>query len=190
MMTVRVYVIRHGESETNQQKRWTGWVDVHLTENGKADAKRAGAMLCGIEFDKVFVSDLIRAIETAEIALPNCSYETSPCLREINVGTLADKPLSIVTDGQRERIAEYGYVDFNGESNEQFSRRVSQMMHELESLGCETVALFTHAGWMRAMLDEVVGSYLPRKSIICNNCAVAIFECIDGAYKLHSWINL
>ena len=32
---MRVYVIRHGESETNKAKKWTGWLDVHLTDKGK-----------------------------------------------------------------------------------------------------------------------------------------------------------
>lgn len=30
-MTMKVYVIRHGESETNREKKWTGWLDVNLT---------------------------------------------------------------------------------------------------------------------------------------------------------------
>ena len=37
---MRVYVIRHGESETNRAKRWTGWVDAHLTDKGKEDVLR------------------------------------------------------------------------------------------------------------------------------------------------------
>lgn len=187
---MRVYVIRHGESETNLAKKWTGWLDVHLTDKGKEDAKKAGGFLKSFSVDKIFASDLIRAIETAEIALPDRSYETSPLLREINVGTLASKPLSIVSDEQRERIAKCGYVDFGGETKEHFNSRIRQVMNELETLNCETVALFTHAGWMRGMLDAVIGSYLPRKQVRCNNCTIAIFEYIGGIWQLHSWINL
>ena len=187
---MRVYVIRHGESETNLAQKWTGWLDVHLTGKGKEDARKAGAFLENISIDKVLASDLIRAVETAEIGLPNCSYETTPLLREINVGTLASKPLSVVSDEQRERIAKYGYVDFGGETRELFNRRIHQVMNKLEALSCETVALFTHAGWMRGMLDAVLGTQLPRKHVQCNNCTVAIFEFINGTWQLHSWINL
>ena len=74
---MRVYVIRHGESETNYNKQWTGWSDVHLTDKGKEDAKKARDFLKHIPFDKIFASDLIRAVETAKIVLPDYSYETS-----------------------------------------------------------------------------------------------------------------
>ena len=38
-------LIRHGQSEWNQQKRFTGWVDVELTQKGRAEAKRAGELI-------------------------------------------------------------------------------------------------------------------------------------------------
>ena len=60
-----LYVIRHGESETNLSRHWTGWNDVNLTEKGRKDAERAGAMLQGIPFDQIYSSDLTRALHTA-----------------------------------------------------------------------------------------------------------------------------
>ena len=187
---MRVYVIRHGESETNRNKLWTGWSDVRLTDKGKEDAKRASELLKRVTFDKILASDLVRAVETAKIALPDCSYETSPCLREINVGKLSGRPLSVLSDEQRDRISEYGYIDFDGETKEHFRSRIRQVMNELEGLNCETVALFTHAGWMRGMADEVLGACLPRKHLKCDNCTVAIFEYTNEIWQLHSWINL
>lgn len=187
---MRVYVIRHGESETNRAKRWTGWVDAHLTDKGKEDAKKAGEYLKDISFDKIFASDLIRAVETAEIALPNCSYEKSPLLREIDLGTLANEPLSVLTDEQKKNIRKYGYTDFNGESNTDFSVRVAKAMKTLEELNCETVAVFSHAGWLRTMLDTVVGAYLPRNHVRCGNCTIGIFEYENQNWWFHSWINL
>lgn len=187
---MRVYVIRHGESETNLNKKWTGWLDVHLTDKGKDDAKKAGDFLKNIAFEKIYASDLSRAVETAETAIPNCCYETSPLLREINVGSLANKPLSILSDEQREHVRECGYADFNGETRAEFYGRICRFKKELETLNCETVALFSHAGWLCGMLDTVVDAYLPRKNVCCNNCTIAIFEYISGIWQLHSWINL
>ena len=65
-----VYVIRHGESETNLSKKWTGWLDVQLTEKGYEDAKKAAGYLKGISFDKIYTSDLMRAKQTAQTAFP------------------------------------------------------------------------------------------------------------------------
>jgi len=187
---MRVYVIRHGESETNKVKKWTGWLDVHLTDKGKGDAKKSKELLKHISFNKIYLSDLVRARETAEIALPGCQYEASELLREINVGSLAGKPISDLTDDERIDIAKNGYVAFGGESKKEFSNRVADFMRRLESLNCENVAVFSHGGWLREMLDAVLGIDMPRNRICCNNCTVAIFEFTGEIWKLHSWVNL
>ena len=57
---MRLYVIRHGESENNLKKCWTGWYDAPLTEKGRQDARKAGTFLQGITFDKIYASDLSR----------------------------------------------------------------------------------------------------------------------------------
>lgn len=186
---MRLYVVRHGESETNQQKRWTGWLDVHLTEKGKADAQKASEFLKGISFDKIYTSDLSRAMETAEIAIPDCRYEKTPLLREINVGFLAGQPASVLSDDQRKHTAVNGYADFGGETKEAVYKRILQFRKELETRNDKTVAVFTHAGWMCGLLDTVVEEQLQRKHICCDNCAVAVFEFRNEVWRLHSWIN-
>jgi len=187
---MKVYIIRHGESENNLNKRWTGWLDVALTEKGYEDARRAGEILANASFDRVFSSDLRRARETAETALPGCHPETSPLLREINVGTLADKPLSARTPEIGGKISASGYTAFGGESYEDLQNRVRMFKAELESVDCGIAAVFTHAGWLRGFLDEVVGVHLSREIIRCGNCTVGIFEYKKGKWYLHSWINL
>jgi 2,3-bisphosphoglycerate-dependent phosphoglycerate mutase len=59
-------LIRHGESTWNQENRFTGWVDVDLTDKGVAEAKRAGQLLreAGLSFDVAHTSVLKRAIRT------------------------------------------------------------------------------------------------------------------------------
>jgi 2,3-bisphosphoglycerate-dependent phosphoglycerate mutase len=67
-MTLLV-LVRHGESQWNLENRFTGWVDVPLTEKGRAEARRAGDKLRHIHFDQAYTSRLQRAIETLEIIL-------------------------------------------------------------------------------------------------------------------------
>ena len=50
---MRVYVIRHGESESNRDGVWTGWIDAPLTEKGRVDAAAVGIILSGVSFDKI-----------------------------------------------------------------------------------------------------------------------------------------
>ncbi len=187
---MKVYVIRHGQSETNLESKWTGWLDVSLTDKGREDAKSAGKIIQNVIFDKIYTSDLVRARQTAELALPNCCYETSLLLREIDVGTIAGKPLSVLTDEQRARVSKQGYTEFDGESREQLYQRINEVMRGLEKSGFENVALFSHAGFMCAMLNAVLGFEISRKNVCCNNCTLAIFEYNNGIWRLHSWINL
>lgn len=62
----KVVLFRHGESQWNLENRFTGWTDVDLTENGRAEATRAGKLLkeAGFQFDVAFTSVLTRAIRT------------------------------------------------------------------------------------------------------------------------------
>jgi 2,3-bisphosphoglycerate-dependent phosphoglycerate mutase len=64
-------LLRHGQSEWNKTNQFTGWVDVRLTDQGKAEAKRGGELLkeAGILPDVLHTSLLSRAIQTANIAL-------------------------------------------------------------------------------------------------------------------------
>ena len=62
----QLVLIRHGESAWNKENRFTGWVDVGLSEKGAAEAKEAGRLLKkeGLSFDVAFTSVLRRAITT------------------------------------------------------------------------------------------------------------------------------
>ena len=62
-------LVRHGESQWNLENRFTGWVDVPLTETGRREAQRAGELLRGMRFDRAFTSVLQRATETLGIIL-------------------------------------------------------------------------------------------------------------------------
>ena len=62
-------LVRHGQSLWNLEKRFTGWVDIDLTERGKSEAKYAGQLIneINIEFDAYFTSLQKRAINTLKI---------------------------------------------------------------------------------------------------------------------------
>jgi 2,3-bisphosphoglycerate-dependent phosphoglycerate mutase len=70
-MTSTLILLRHGNSEWNQKNLFTGWVDVRLSEQGVAEAKRAGELLAesGLHPDILYTSVLTRAIQTANLAL-------------------------------------------------------------------------------------------------------------------------
>lgn len=191
---MKLYVIRHGESENNLGKKWTGWMDVNLTEKGFEDAKRAGKIIDGVTFDKVYSSDLKRAYDTAKTALPGYEPEKTSLIREINVGDFSGKTFEECNTRyakEREIIGKTGgYDSVDGESVEEFTARLKEFLELVKASGCENVAAFAHGGVLRRMLNIVLGQDLPRGVVLCKNCAVAIFEYTDGKWYLDSWINL
>lgn len=111
-MTYTLVLLRHGESEWNALNLFTGWVDVHLTEKGIAEGKRAGELLAehGILPDVVYTSLQRRAISTANIALDACDRHWIPVerdwrLNERHYGALQGKNKGQIRD-------EYGEEQF------------------------------------------------------------------------------
>jgi broad specificity phosphatase PhoE len=186
---VRVFIVRHGESEANAKDIWSGWLDFPLTKKGRDDARAAQKYLTGIPFDKIYSSDLKRAYETCEVALPGAIPELSPLLREINIGSLAGTPRSAKTNEERLEVSKNGYPALGGETREEFKNRIRQFKRELEGSSADFVIVFSHAGWLRGFLDIVIDVHIPAGKVLCNNCAIGVFDYNDGAWRLHSWIN-
>src|SRR6476659_6545965 len=82
-MTYTLVLVRHGESDWNARNLFTGWVDVDLTDKGRAEGVRAGQQLkeAGILPDIVHTSVLRRAITTANLALDACDRHWVPVTR-------------------------------------------------------------------------------------------------------------
>ena len=88
-------LVRHGQSEWNAQKRFTGWVDIDLTEKGKEEAKKASKLIMDqkLEIKHFFSSYQKRAVNTLEIILSNMKIDSSKIekaweLNERHYGTL------------------------------------------------------------------------------------------------------
>ena len=187
---MKLYVIRHGESENNRTGCWTGWMDAKLTDKGIKDAQTAGKILQGVSFDQIYASNLCRAICTAQTAIPNCTPIPDPLLREIHVGNLSGTPIVNVPVEDRIRTGTAGFSAYGGESQTEFHNRIKAFLSKMETLNCDTVAAFSHGGWLRGALEEVLGRSLLGARIRCDNCTVAIFEYENKEWKLHSWINI
>lgn len=79
-MTRKLVLLRHGQSQWNLENRFTGWVDVDLTEQGRAEAKAGGELMRaeGLTFDCAHTSVLKRAIRTLNAALDAMDQQWIP----------------------------------------------------------------------------------------------------------------
>lgn len=77
-------LLRHGQSQWNLENRFTGWVDVDLTAQGEAQARRSGELLAasGVPFDKLFTSLQTRAIRTGSLATEAADLAWLPVERD------------------------------------------------------------------------------------------------------------
>lgn len=78
----KLILLRHGQSQWNLENRFTGWIDIGLSELGREEARRAGERLKGINIDKVYTSRLKRAIDTATIALEAAGLSELPLIED------------------------------------------------------------------------------------------------------------
>ena len=182
---MKIYFIRHGESLTNQTGTWTGWSDVPLTDKGIEDAKKASEYLSNIKFDKIYSSDLKRAVETAKTVIPDCSPEKTMLLREINVGSLSGKPFNVCDEKCR---AERNYISYGGEDTNMLTKRIEEFLKSLEDKDFKDVIAFSHGGYLIAMLSYILKQPISTTYLKCPNCTVAVFE-FDKVWKLRSWID-
>jgi 2,3-bisphosphoglycerate-dependent phosphoglycerate mutase len=73
-------LVRHGQSQWNLENRFTGWVDVPLSAKGREEATSAGKKLKDIRFHTMYVSHLMRAIQTLHYILLELSDERIPII--------------------------------------------------------------------------------------------------------------
>lgn len=189
---MKLYMIRHGESIANAEGKHAGWWQVPLTEKGREDARLAGTRLEGVELDRIYVSDLLRAKETMELALPTVedAVET-PLLREISVGELAGRRVAecpeIYGDAYLTNKEDYNFVPYGGENHEMHLARVSFFAEKIAKSEEGTVAAFCHAGTIRCMLEVALGVRCLPKDYPIRNGSVSVFEYKDGAWTCLAW---
>lgn len=150
----RVILIRHGATAGNLQRRYIGRTDEPLCPHGQVQA----ASLAGIEADRIVVSPMLRARQTADLAFPGRDYEIAEDLREMDFGIFEGK-----TAGELADRAEYtNWVNGGclspipgGESVTGFKARCREGFLRIMKQSPErsTTAFVVHGGVIMAILE-------------------------------------
>jgi len=175
-------LVRHGESQWNLENRFTGWVDVDLTDKGREEAHQAGEKLRGKHFDKGFTSVLKRAIITMDIILDvigqkDLPIERNEALNERHYGDLQglNKAETAVKFGEEQVKLwrrSYAVRPPNGESLEDTAARTlpyyeSHILPELQT--GKNVLVAAHGNSLRSLVmkldnlseEEVIALNIP-----------------------------
>lgn len=187
---MKLYFLRHGQSEDNAAGIFCGWSTCDLTEAGRTQAALAATLLQDIPFEKVYSSDLPRAIQTARIACPSVELETTPLLREINVGMLRGMTCAECQArwGQRFTDARNArdYTPFDGESYGQLRQRVGQFLDQIADKHTGNVLVASHQHAISTVLNTLYGNMTEELAWL-GNCGICVFEYKNGKWQLLHW---
>ena len=153
---LKLYLVRHGETEWALSGRHTGRTDISLTANGEDQARTLFPTLSAIRFAHVFTSPLRRARQTCTLAGLGALAEIEPDLAEWDYGEY---------EGRRSidiRAARPGWTVYRdgcpgGEDASQVADRADRLIVRLQALG-GSIALFSHGQFSCSFAARWIGS--------------------------------
>ena len=153
--TLRLYLIRHGETGWSRSGRHTGRTDIPLTPSGEDEARELGKHLRDISFAQVLTSPLRRAVQTCSLAGLDKNPEIEPDLAEWDYGDY---------EGQRSVDILEARPDWNvyrdgcpgGEMPAQVSARADRLISRLLKLD-GNIALFAHGQFGSVLAARWIG---------------------------------
>jgi broad specificity phosphatase PhoE len=160
-----LWLVRHGESQGNVDG---SQADTPLSVRGEAQARSLGSILAAEEFALVFASPLVRARQTAELALPGAPIVIEPRLRElvtatkgfVDVRALGPERLKAFLERMRSEQA-------GSETGQEFKDRVRSWLAQLPRSG--RVIAFSHFGVVRECLGQLGSRRAPE---IIDHCSI------------------
>ncbi|MBO5929103.1 MAG: histidine phosphatase family protein [Clostridia bacterium] len=191
MSKTTLIFVRHGYSETNEKNIFAGIYDAKLTEVGKQQASLTAVYLENYTIDKIYTSDLSRALHTAETiaARHGLSVIKNEQLREINLGEWEGVPFDTVVSNYPKEVAlwstdsESAYAP-GGESMAQLSGRITTAVDAIvaENHG-KTVCIVTHGEVLRTLFAKWTGERINNIPYVPNS-SVTVVEYDDTGCRL------
>ena len=196
-------LIRHGQSQWNLENRFTGWIDVPLTDAGREEARRGAALIHGITCDRAFTSALQRAQETLRIVLetigqPDVPVERDQALNERHYGALqglnkADTAKQFGEEQVRLWRRSYDIAPPEGESLKDTAARTLPYFDEkilpLVKAG-QTILVVAHGNSLRSIVMRL--DHLTKEELLHLNLATGapiLYEIDTDGTILHKTVH-
>ncbi|MDM8534665.1 histidine phosphatase family protein [Clostridiaceae bacterium HSG29] len=178
----KIYFVRHGETNANIERRYCGFTDIEINEQGIIQAKEASEKLKDYKIDLFFSSDLIRTRMTANEINKNHNLDIVYLknLREMNFGELENltfKEIGEKFPEEKEKIiaSKNEYIFPSGESLKMLYERTNQCLKEiLNKYKDGNILIVSHSGAIESMLTEILSGNIERYwNIEIENCKIS-----------------
>jgi len=193
---MEIYLIRHGEcqylaKDYNDLEKHT--INPPLTAKGEEQAHQLANRLGQVFFNKIYASDLVRAVQTA--AILNSALHTdvviTPNLREIDLGELLAKSWDDFPDIYAKwNLHEEDVPYTGGENGSDVWKRCKTEIDAIIEKDYERVAIVCHGGAIRAMICGMLGLPQSRRHFFGNplqNCSVSVIVHNNEGFYLQSF---
>ncbi|MEK8023162.1 MAG: histidine phosphatase family protein [Candidatus Hydrogenedentota bacterium] len=166
---MEIFLVRHGESVDNSERRIQGWSGSSLTDHGRAEAGRVTERLRGRNIEALYTSDLQRATETAGIMGAGLDLVPRPRVefREMHLGPWEGRLMKEVETTDSDALWKWRwdgrtppYPDI--EPIARFRDRLMSGLDSLVALHRNNVAVVSHGGAISVMLTQIIGLELIR----------------------------
>jgi len=155
-----IYLLRHGETAWNTERRYQGLTDIPLSEKGRAALGQAD-----FAPERVYVSPLRRAAETAAVLFPGAEQIAVPGLREMDFGAFEGRTADEMADDPAYRAWVEGGCSGRcpgGEDWAEFSERTCAAFSRLMEDAPDPLVIVAHGGTQMAVLERYGRPARPR----------------------------
>lgn len=178
-----LYLVRHGETEWNRQRRIQGSTDIPLNETGRLQAARAGKILARRDWDGIASSPLSRAYETASIIASMVGLDAPHRIDDLVERAYGEA--EGLTDRELSRRFPRGVEVPGRESREDVAGRViSSLLVLAETHPGKHFIIATHGGVIRTVLNSVAPYAAVHQGAAISNGSIHSFRVNDGALEL------
>ena len=147
-----IYLVRHGQTDWNIEKKTQGHTDIPLNGTGKRQAEELAEKIADLKIDRIISSDLLRARETAEIINKKFKKEITldSRIREINYGELEGVPRDTLTQDIWD-IFNTNPEKLKAENKTHIYERIKGFFEDIENSN-DNILIVTHGGALRMMM--------------------------------------
>ncbi|MGH4052445.1 MAG: alpha-ribazole phosphatase [Clostridium sp.] len=195
---MNIYLLRHGQTQENKKGSYYGNLDVGLNEIGVRQGNKAKIFFNDVKLDGVYVSDKVRTLEMARLAIgkKEIGIIRDNRLNETNFGDFEGKTYEEIKSAYPKECLCWRnnwkeFVPPNGESYIKLCERVKSFMDHIKKLDEENILICAHAGVIRAIycyvMDENIDLFW---KFGCKNGDISIIKYEYGNLYIDSIIHI